>query len=413
MFEGLDRIDWGRLTHAYGPADDVPGRIRELASADAAVRKAGFENLHATICHQGSRYRASAPAVPFLFELLETPGAHDRARLVQLLEGLAIGYPDWHLPLGFDPDAVFAEAEGLGGEAELERIRAAEPDEEEDDGDLALVALWQRDAYRAVLGRLGTIRALTGDADRAVRLHAVRALAWFPAAAAGSVGPVRDIARDHPDPGERANAILCLGLLDRALGDESDVPRLVAEAAPGRPRAARVAAAISLAVILGRSAPAGCVAALLDAMQAPQEPAGEGLPVPWFYLGLVTHASTAFRLVQPAPTEPILASLCRAAEQVRDTGAGADVFWALLGVVIPDPSVIGTDPATGFRRLDPARLTPEQVRALRVIGRAPVWDHEPYYYGRLMDLGLEFGLPWHPAKYRALLEAIPGGGPSD
>ena len=39
MLEGLERIDWGRLTHAYGPAGEVPGWIRELTSDDAAVRK--------------------------------------------------------------------------------------------------------------------------------------------------------------------------------------------------------------------------------------------------------------------------------------------------------------------------------------------------------------------------------------
>ena len=35
MIEAPDRVDWGRLTHAYGRADDVPGRIRSLAFDDA------------------------------------------------------------------------------------------------------------------------------------------------------------------------------------------------------------------------------------------------------------------------------------------------------------------------------------------------------------------------------------------
>ena len=61
MLEGLERIDWERLTHAYGPAGEVPGWIRELTSDDAAVRKRAFDVLEGSICHQGSRYRASAP----------------------------------------------------------------------------------------------------------------------------------------------------------------------------------------------------------------------------------------------------------------------------------------------------------------------------------------------------------------
>ena len=155
MLEGLERIDWGRLTHAYGPAGEVPGWIRELTSDDAAVRKRAFDLLEGSICHHGSRYRASAPAVPFLFELLESPSAKDRVRLIRLLTNLAIGYPEWHVPLGFDPAQRFAEIETLGGPDEIERIRDAEPEEEED-FEPGRDALWQRDAYEVVIGRIVT-----------------------------------------------------------------------------------------------------------------------------------------------------------------------------------------------------------------------------------------------------------------
>ncbi len=32
MLEGLNDINWQRLTHAYGPATDVPDLIRKLTS---------------------------------------------------------------------------------------------------------------------------------------------------------------------------------------------------------------------------------------------------------------------------------------------------------------------------------------------------------------------------------------------
>jgi hypothetical protein len=32
MLEGLDAINWQQLTHAYGPATDVPDLIRKLTS---------------------------------------------------------------------------------------------------------------------------------------------------------------------------------------------------------------------------------------------------------------------------------------------------------------------------------------------------------------------------------------------
>ena len=98
--------------------------------------------------------------------------------------------------------------------------------------------------------------------------------------------------------------------------------------------------------------------------------------------------------------------MCRAAELVSNPWSGAEVNNTLLGLVFPDPSTLGTDPRTEFRRVTPEELTPEQRRAIYAIGRAPVWQTEPYHYGGLMDVGLEYGLPWQPDKYRALLEEV-------
>jgi hypothetical protein len=38
MLEGLKGVRWGELSHAYGPADDVPDLIRAVASANKAKR---------------------------------------------------------------------------------------------------------------------------------------------------------------------------------------------------------------------------------------------------------------------------------------------------------------------------------------------------------------------------------------
>ena len=72
MLEELDLIDWGKLRHAYGPATDVPGLLRDLASTDAGVRDAAMYELCGNIHHQSDVYEASAYGVPFLVELLTT-----------------------------------------------------------------------------------------------------------------------------------------------------------------------------------------------------------------------------------------------------------------------------------------------------------------------------------------------------
>ncbi|WP_326790017.1 hypothetical protein [Streptomyces sp. NBC_00151] len=38
MINELDVIDWSSMTHAYGPADEVPGWLKAAASAAPFVR---------------------------------------------------------------------------------------------------------------------------------------------------------------------------------------------------------------------------------------------------------------------------------------------------------------------------------------------------------------------------------------
>jgi hypothetical protein len=91
MLEGLDTIDWSSLTHARGPATDVPELLRSLLSEDADSRLQACGDLHETIWHQGTVYSASAAVVPFLYELLTHPDLRDQGRVVSLLACIANG----------------------------------------------------------------------------------------------------------------------------------------------------------------------------------------------------------------------------------------------------------------------------------------------------------------------------------
>jgi hypothetical protein len=59
-----------------------------------------LHELFSTIVHQGTRYSATAPAVPFLVELATAPDTHDRAWLVNLLAYAAVGHEEAVLPDG-------------------------------------------------------------------------------------------------------------------------------------------------------------------------------------------------------------------------------------------------------------------------------------------------------------------------
>src|SRR5262245_13745717 len=86
MLEGLSAIDWDRLTHAYGPAGDVPDMIRHLGSADPEESLRAVDGLYATRCHQSCTvYEATAAAVPFLLELLGYRTIRCRGRILEFL----------------------------------------------------------------------------------------------------------------------------------------------------------------------------------------------------------------------------------------------------------------------------------------------------------------------------------------
>ncbi|MER5355611.1 hypothetical protein ABT093_35460 [Kitasatospora sp. NPDC002551] len=55
--------DWSRLSHAYGPADDIPDLLDRIASAPTDEL---WNDLWSALCHQGSVYPASLAALPWL-----------------------------------------------------------------------------------------------------------------------------------------------------------------------------------------------------------------------------------------------------------------------------------------------------------------------------------------------------------
>jgi hypothetical protein len=91
MLEGLDDIDWGRLSHAYGTAADVPANIRDLLSSDEHRRNAAFENLFGSIWHQGTIYEATTCALPFLIDILEVSATPDHETVAMLVASIIAG----------------------------------------------------------------------------------------------------------------------------------------------------------------------------------------------------------------------------------------------------------------------------------------------------------------------------------
>jgi hypothetical protein len=76
----LDRIPWAELEHAYGTGrvgpdlhEDVAETLRQLGETDPDAFNEGVYALFSNLCHQGTIYRATAFAVPFLAALAADP----------------------------------------------------------------------------------------------------------------------------------------------------------------------------------------------------------------------------------------------------------------------------------------------------------------------------------------------------
>lgn len=80
------------MSHADGPAADVPVWLRAMASPDPEARERAFSGFYSAAHHQGDVYACTAASLPFLFALADDPTAPDRtaaARSADRRHGLA------------------------------------------------------------------------------------------------------------------------------------------------------------------------------------------------------------------------------------------------------------------------------------------------------------------------------------
>lgn len=88
--DDLEEIRWESLSHAYGPAADIPRLFRQLETERSDYDEVWSE-LYASLAHQGTVYTASANAVPFLLRLLPNLRDRDRASALGLIAEIGTG----------------------------------------------------------------------------------------------------------------------------------------------------------------------------------------------------------------------------------------------------------------------------------------------------------------------------------
>ncbi|RGC69036.1 hypothetical protein C5N14_10835 [Micromonospora sp. MW-13] len=414
MLDGLDQIDWRRLGHAYGSAGDVPGQLRALRSPDPQERQTAIGALYANIFHQGSRYEASAYALPFLLELAGDPATPDPELGLYLITALAIGYDERWLPEGF-PVAEFRRAADGGRELLAAKPPPCDEDEDDEDDDEekeyveyeyveSLSAedqgrLWayiELAAYDAARAGVPLLRSLLTRPEPGVRVGAAYALAWFPEDAAGSVAALAAVRDAASDADEVATAVVASGLL----GSAPDAGLL----ADPRP-VVRWAAAVGRARVLGAETDQATVDELLAWVAASPDgsrrrPAGDGVEVPFHDGDLAGYAGLSLRLVDPRHTDRAFDALLGRLPTV--TGSAAlPVATEALRLAFPDGRLSEGVP--------PAALAPRQRRLVEVLARSPEpWQINGRTFGNFSMLVGEYGLP----RSREAMLTYLGGDPA-
>ncbi|MEV8067860.1 hypothetical protein AB0P32_17280 [Streptomyces sp. NPDC085995] len=74
-------LDWSRLNHAYGPASDLPRLFAEAGDCGPDLAEVAWEDLWASLYHQGTVYPASFAALPVLADIAtgRVPGGRRQA----------------------------------------------------------------------------------------------------------------------------------------------------------------------------------------------------------------------------------------------------------------------------------------------------------------------------------------------
>jgi HEAT repeat protein len=401
MLEGLDGIDWSQLEHAYGRADDVPSQIRALLSPDPQERSRALRHLYSNIFHQGSRYEASAYAVPFLLELAADPRTPDRSAVLSLLASLAFGYDEAWLPFGFPVAGFRRHAEGgeeilratppLGeGEGEVQ-YRFLHWETLDDEAQARVYAYIELTVYDAVRAGVPVFALIVADAAAPVvdRRGAAYALAWFPEEASVSVPALLQAAAD-PDPSLSATALVALGLVGQG-GDGV----AVVEAALADPReVVQWGAAIALARLRGPAAGPRVAEVLLAWAGSGDERHDD---IPYLEGDLSGYASVALRQLGTDNDEAAFDALLTRARLVSGTEALVVVGEALRRA-FPDGAASAEQTF--------ASMDERQRRLLTVLAESPrAWLLGEMPFGNFSIMLHGYGLPADPESMRRFVKA--------
>ncbi|SNS33779.1 hypothetical protein [Antarctobacter heliothermus] len=235
MLDGLDRVEWARLTHGHGPATDVPAALRALALGGASQAARALATLDDTLCHQGRCYGGTVAAIPFLAELALRPGPRTPG-LLHLLRAIAAPSCARMLAQGQSTRAFYADV--TGSATDRDNTGAASGTSRHVDAE----------CHSAVARALPQLLPLL-DSDAPAQVAAMlMLLAEFPAAGTDTAPRIFAAIKRSGTPTVRRAGLATLGQLSRSVEVDPADPHLRRWLDPAQPLPIRVEAALSMTV---------------------------------------------------------------------------------------------------------------------------------------------------------------------
>ncbi len=369
MLEQLQRVDWTALTHAYGSASDVPGLLRNLAVDDPQARQEAYWELYSSIFHQGTRYPAAAPAVPFLIELLADPSTPDRHELLVLLAHLVSG----HITVVGQPVTYAGEADDELGEPR----------------DAAIL----RDIYQAAEHGLPLYRELLVHGETAMlRSGAACMLASLWTHAVASVAALTTQIGREASVAARATMAFALGRLQ---GETVAAPILMQLHEHDPSPVVRLLAAVGLVRGVAGEAADAALTTIIAAITHPDVFAGyEDLLCS--ERDVASDMGYVLRDLAPERSCMALPALSAALARAEDFGT-MGLVEAMLACTFGEPPEPRDD--LPFIPIDPASLSGPQRQVLTCLAE----NHELWTIGNLFFLLRCYGIPSQRNELAALL----------
>ncbi|MEM7335671.1 MAG: hypothetical protein AAF490_26570 [Chloroflexota bacterium] len=219
MLEGLNKINWDNLYHAYGVASDLPLLLKQIAHKDEAMSTKALTTLFGNVYHQGTRWEASAYVVPFLFDLLRNKDTLNRNHLLKLVLFLAIGDDFLKVDkLPFEAEKMIQLYEDFLEHEKKEIIQKLHNESHvltnsEVDKFNRLVILWAKECYRETEARVSEICQLMEDENAEVAKMAICSLPWFYKHQEIFVEPMLRLLQKNESLDLKVTALLTVGVI--------------------------------------------------------------------------------------------------------------------------------------------------------------------------------------------------------